>query len=98
MEIGEREREMIEKQCAKRKGITSYRRPDGCLQHTLNLKEELKAGIKKQSGSNVQTQDSNMLAFRLSWLCTHSKMKHHLCIYKSKKTCGILMCKTHCMK
>lgn len=66
--------------------------------NTLKLKEELKPGIQKKSSSNIQTQDPNMLAFRLSGLCTHSKMKHHLCIYKSKKTCGILMCKTHCMK
>lgn len=54
--------------------------------------------IQKQSSSNIQTQDPNMLAFRLLGLCTHSKMKHHLCIYKSKKTCGMLMCKSHCMK
>lgn len=32
--------------------------------NTLNLKEELKPGIQKQSGSNIQTQDPNMLAFR----------------------------------
>lgn len=32
--------------------------------NTLNLKEELKPGIQKQSGSNIQTKDPNMLAFR----------------------------------
>jgi hypothetical protein len=46
MENGERERDMIKKQCAKRKGITSYRRQDGCLQHT-NLKRRIETWNSK---------------------------------------------------